>query len=87
MFSSGRFEKDYELEISSNMDQTFTHDGFINDPRICSFQPSCHELQIDSTAFVYRGSLYMISYVKKLYFIERKGLILSINYKISVVVL
>ena len=27
----------------------------------------------DSTAFVYQGSLYMISSAKRLYFIERKG--------------
>ena len=69
------------------MDQNFTQVGFSNDPR-CSFDASadvfCHELQIHSAAFVYQGSLYMISRrlygsAERLYFIERKGLIILIT--------
>jgi len=67
------------------MDQNFTRVGFNpidfnpvgfnpDDLKICPPDVSCHELQMDSTAFVYHGSLYMISLAKRLYFVNRKGL-------------
>ena len=65
------------------MDQNFTHVGFTTDPNIYASDVSCHELQMDSTAFVYHGSLYMISSTKRLYFVNRKGSILLFSLKYS----
>ena len=55
------------------MNQKFTQVGFTNDPKFCFPDLFCHELQMDSTAFVYQGLLYMISLANRLYLVNRKG--------------